>query len=117
MKPISLDLRERIVAAYLRGEGSQAAMAERFAVGRATVARLVRQHRQTGSLQPSKPTGRPPLLNQAEREELRRWIQEAPDLTQDELARRLREERGRRVSRRTMGRLRARLGLTRKKSP
>ncbi|WP_456427001.1 helix-turn-helix domain-containing protein [Rhodocaloribacter sp.] len=117
MKPISPDLRERIVSAYQRGEGSQAALAKRFAVGIATVQRLLRQYRETGSLQPKKAPGRAPLLSEEECRQVRQWIEDEPDLTQDELARRFAAETGRRVSRRTMGRVRAQLGFTRKKRP
>ena len=117
MKPISLDLRQRIVRAYERGEGSQAALAKRFSLGKATVERLLRQYRTTGTLKPRTSSERPPLLSEQERQALRAWIDETPELIQDELARRFEAATGRRVSRRTMGRARAALGLTRKKSP
>ena len=115
MKPLSLDLRRRIVDAYLRGEGTQKALALRFDVGIATVERLLRQWRQTGSLQPRPSPGRTRLLSTEERELVRTWISEMPDLTQSELAERFHEHTGRRVCRRTMGRVRQSLGLTRKK--
>ena len=37
MKPLSLDLRQRIVAAYENGEGSHQELAERFAVSKAFI--------------------------------------------------------------------------------
>ena len=115
MRPLSLDLRQRIVDAYQRGEGTQRALALRFDVGAATVERLLRQWRQTGALTPRTSPGRTPLLSTEEREIVRAWISEMPDLTQSELAERFEEHTGRRVSRRTMGRMRQSLGLTRKK--
>lgn len=49
--PLSLDLRERIVDAYEKGEGSQAEIAQRFAVSRSMVGKLVRQKHRTGSVE------------------------------------------------------------------
>lgn len=113
--PLSTDLRWRIVEAYERGEGSRADLAQRFAVGKASVDRVIRQARQTGSLAPKKPGGSVRLLSEADEALVRSWIEAQPDLTQDELAQRFAAHTGRSVSRRTMGRVRARLGLTRKK--
>ncbi|ARA92172.1 MAG: transposase [Rhodothermaceae bacterium] len=113
--PLSTDLRWRIARAYERGEGSRADLAQRFAVGKASVDRVIRQARQSGSLEPKKPGGSRRLLTEADEALVRSWIEAQPDLTQDELAQRFTEHTGRRVSRRTMGRVRARLGLTRKK--
>ncbi|MCA9095172.1 MAG: hypothetical protein KDA68_16915 [Planctomycetaceae bacterium] len=45
MNALSMDLRERIVAAYQAGEGSHRVLAERFAVSKAVVGKLVRQIR------------------------------------------------------------------------
>lgn len=118
MKPLSLDLRQRIVTAYERGEGSQARIAQRFGVATSTVERLLKRYRETGSLEPRKAGAPPPLMvSEEEQARVKAWIEAEPDLTQDELARRFEAETGRRVSRRTMGRVRARLGLTRKKRP
>ena len=49
---LSLDLRRRIIDAYDNGEGTQARLARRFKVGKATVERLVRLRRETGSVEP-----------------------------------------------------------------
>ena len=115
--PLSTDLRWRIAHAYERGEGSRAELAQRFAVGKATVDRIIRQARRTGSLDPKKPVGSRRLLDPSDEALVRSWIEAQPDLTQDELAQRFAQETGRSVSRRTMGRVRQRLGLTRKKRP
>lgn len=117
MKPLSLDLRKRIVDAYERGEGSQANIAQRFGVGTSTVERLLKQWRTTGSLEPKKLGGSTPIVSEKQQSQVETWIKQQPDLTQDELAQRFTAETGRSVSRRTMGRVRARLGLTRKKRP
>jgi transposase len=52
MKPLSLDFRERIVAAYEAGELSFEAVGRRFAVSGKVVAKLVRQKRELGTLTP-----------------------------------------------------------------
>lgn len=112
--PLSLDLRKRIVVAYERGEGSRAALAQRFAIGKASVDRAIGLARQSGSLEPKKPGGSSRLLSETDEALLRSWIEREPSLTQDELAQRFAQHTGRWVSRRTMGRAK-RLGLTRKK--
>lgn len=117
MKPLSLDLRKRIVAAYEGGEGSHKQMALRFGVGTSTVERLLKQWRTTGSLEPKKQGGSQPIVSPEQQSQVDQWLDEEPDLTQEELSQRFTTETGRAVSPRTMGRLRARLGYTRKKRP
>lgn len=57
MADLSLDLRRRLVEAYKSGRTkSYEATAEMFAVGRASVSRLLRRHRETGDVKP-KPRG------------------------------------------------------------
>ena len=104
MKPLSLDLRRRIVRAYERGEGTQAQIAQRFEVGRATVERLVRLQRETGALDPKPHAGgAQPRITEADRESLIETFEREPDLRQEDLADRLTAE-GRPVSRATVGR-------------
>jgi transposase len=50
MKPLSLDLRQRIVFAYESGEGSYEEIGHRFYVSDRVVGKLVRQYRSSGSL-------------------------------------------------------------------
>ena len=52
MKPLSLDMRERIVAAYEAGEGGYEVLAERFSVSSTVVGKLVRQKRDLATLEP-----------------------------------------------------------------
>jgi transposase len=52
MTPSSHDLRQRILAAVRRGDGSLRPIARRFLVSVSFVTRLLRRHRTTGSLQP-----------------------------------------------------------------
>ncbi len=50
----SLDLRQRVVAAYQAGQTSIRQVAERFMVTKRTVHRWARQYQQTQDLTPSK---------------------------------------------------------------
>ena len=56
MKPLSVDLRQRIIDAYFSGKGSIRKIAERFAVSFSTVWLRVKRYRTTGEVNP-KPHG------------------------------------------------------------
>ena len=82
MRALSLDLRERIVAAYENSEGSQEVIAERFSVSRAVVGKLVRQKRNQGTLQPQvHRRGRKPVISGEKLEALRQHLADYPDAT------------------------------------
>jgi transposase len=82
MAPLSMDLRKRIVAAYEAGEGSYAELAERFAVSKPLVGKLVRQFRQTGSLENGlSRRGRKPLYGKEQLAALARHLADQPDAT------------------------------------
>ena len=82
MKPLSLDLRERIVAAYESGGVSYAAVGRRFSVSHDVVSKLVRQKRELGTLEPQvHKRGRKPAITGEKKEELRRHLEEHPDAT------------------------------------
>ncbi len=51
MRPLSQDLRQRIIAARARGEGT-GDVCKRFGVSRKSVERFWKQHRLTGACQP-----------------------------------------------------------------
>ena len=59
-EPHPAPLRQRVVAAYEAGEGSYAAIADRFAIGEATAKRWVWRHRQTGDVEPMRKGGGTP---------------------------------------------------------
>lgn len=116
MGAFSLDLRERLLQAALRGDATETAVAERFGVSRAFVQKLKRQWRRTGSLEPSTARRGPlPRLGEADRAALAAWIDETPSATADELRRRLQAERAVSVGARTINRALAAMGLTVKK--
>jgi transposase len=112
MRPYSLDLRQRVLAALDAGEGSQPEIAARFRVSVSFITRLLRRRRQTGSVTP-KPHGggHPPALDRAARRRLRQRVRERPDATLEELAARVGVPCGRMAIFRTLRELK----ITRKK--
>jgi len=115
--PLSADLRSRIIAAWQSGEHSSwDQIAATFRVGRATVNRLIRRFRETGSVEPAPHAGGvEPLVSEEGLLEVWELVQERPDRTVDEFADEYAKQTGVRVSRATMGRALERLGLSRKK--
>jgi transposase len=90
MKPLSQDLRERIVAAVDHGEGSRRDIARRFQVDVSCITRLLQLRRQTGSLDPRPHGGgKPPTLDHDGLERLRVLVQERPDATLQEMRQQL----------------------------
>jgi transposase len=117
MGPLSPDLRQRIVETYEAGGVTQAALADRFKVGKASVERLVRLKRDTGALAPKPHAGgRTAQITEADRETLLATFARAPDTRQADLADAFAAD-GRPVSQQTVSRALRRLGITRKKSP
>src|SRR4051795_531514 len=112
MTPSSQDLRQRVLDTVRRGEGSWRQIARRFLVSVSFVTRLLRTHRDTGSLEP-KPHGggHPAVLTPEDLERLRALIRQQPDATLQECRQRL----GVSCSTRTISRALGRLGRPRKK--
>ena len=82
MRPLSLDLRERIVAAYEANEVSKAEIGRRFLVTGAVVGKLVRQKQKLGTLEPqTHRCGRKPAISGETLEKLRLHLKEHPDAT------------------------------------
>lgn len=115
--PLSNDLRRRIVAAYQAGEGTLEQVADRFKVGPASVSRLLRLERETGSIEPKTYTRTAETRVRAEDIPLlKTWLTDNSSLTQDELAQRYEQETARSVSQRTISRVLKKANITRKKS-
>jgi len=114
--PLSRDLRERIVASFKDGRNYDE-IAAFLRVGRATVSRVLRLHRETRDVAPREPArhGPVPLLEGAGLVALRAAVEERCDRTGDELADEVLERTGILVSKSTVLRALARLGYTRKK--
>jgi len=88
-RPLSIDLRERVVAAVIGGESCRAAAA-RFGVAVSSVVKWSQRYRATGSVAPGKMGGhRKPVLD-PHRTFIRERISQTPHLTlhglKDELA-------------------------------
>lgn len=84
-KPLSLDLRRRIVACVEAGQSRRAAAAK-FDVSPSFVVELMRRYRETGSLEPAR-QGRPPGGRLAPlRNYLIEVVEARPDITMPELA-------------------------------
>ena len=86
MKPLSNDLRERIIAAVDHREDSRRHLALRFCVSVSCITRLLQLRRETGALDPRPHGGgKPPTLDQDGLERLRGLVQETPDATLQQL--------------------------------
>lgn len=112
MRPYSMDLRQRVLAACDDGMGT-AEVAETFAVSQSWVRRLKQRRRETGTIAPRLPSrhGPAPLLaDQAQR--LHAAVHDHPG----ETAADYRDRLGLAVSALTVWRMLRRLGLTFKKS-
>ena len=112
MKPLSTDLRERIVAAVDNHEGCRREIASRFRVDVSCITRLLQLRRETGSIEP-RPLGggKPPALDRGGLERLRALVQKRPDATLEQL----RQHLGLDGSIMLVWRALKRLGITRKK--
>ena len=113
---LSVDLRERVLAAHERREGSQRGLAERFGVALGTVNGWLRQARE-GRRAPLRRRGGPEALGGAGPEVLTALAAERPDATLAEYAAMLAERVGRRFSPAVLCRALRRAGLRRKKKP
>jgi transposase len=112
MRPYSLDLRQRVIAALDAGEGAQPEIAARFRVSVSFITRLLKRRRRTGSLDPEPHGGgHSPALDHAAQRRLRRLLREQPDATLQELAERVGVPCGRMAIFRTLRKLK----ITRKK--
>ncbi len=86
MKPLSNDLRERILAAIDNRQGSRRQLAARFSVNVSTITRLLSLRRQTGSFDPRPHGGgTEPTLDQEGLERLRTLVEKTPDATLEQL--------------------------------
>ena len=115
-KPLSSDLRHRLIAA-VDGGMSRRAAAARFGVAPSTAVRWVRQWHRTGSVAP-RPQGGDHRSQRIEAhgEEILALVDETPDMTLAEIAAHLEEARGLRVAQSTVWRFFERHGITLKKN-
>jgi transposase len=117
MRAYSLDLRQKVVAAYERGQGTIDEIAALFSVGPTFVKKMLRLHREGGDLSPRPHAGgHTPKLSLQHDKLLRAEIARNNDVTIEELRERLRQKAGLEVSQPTISRAVARLNLPRKKN-
>lgn len=116
MKPYSNDLRQKVVDAYKKGEGSMRKLARRFSVSLGFVWLLMQRYRQTGEVAPKAHGGGPRRkLTAYDGIVLERLVEEHPAATLVELSELLKEETKAQVSASTIGLTLRRRGITRKK--
>jgi transposase len=86
MKTLSLDLRQRIVAAYDAQEGTRIDVARRFRVSLGMVKKLLQQRVRTGSIAHRHGcAGRKPTILGAHRRRMKAYLAQDPDMTLREL--------------------------------
>ena len=112
-----LDLRQKVVAAYERGDGSIDEIAALFSVGPTFVKKMLRLHRESGDLSPlPHGGGHTPKLSDKHIQMIRAEINRNNDVTIEELRELLRKNVSVEVSQPTVSRVLARLNLPRKKN-
>jgi transposase len=112
MRTTSLDLRERILAAYDNSEGTRAEMADRFRVSLGLVKKLLQQRRRTRDIAPRhRFSGRKPMIVASHRSQLRALLAKKNDLTLKEM----RVAAGLKCSLQTINVVLGKMGLTYKK--
>ena len=90
MATISLDLRQRILMAYDRGDSTRDEISRRFEVSLGFVKKLIQQRRHTGDIgSRHHRSGRKPLILACHRLDLRTLLAKQPDLTLTEIRDRL----------------------------
>ncbi len=115
-KPLSSDLRERLIAAVENGQ-SRRAVAKRFRVAASTVIKLFDVWQREGRVQPKAVGGdRHSHRMEVHAEEILALIDKTPDITLAEIAAHLEETHGLRVAQSTVWRLLDRHGMTFKKN-
>lgn len=86
MTTLSHDLRERIVAAFDRKEGTRLQIAERYNISLGMVKKLLQQRRRTGDIAPRHCySGAKPKITPKHERQLKSLVEQHPDMTLEEL--------------------------------
>jgi transposase len=115
MRPLSQDLRSRIVAARVDGVGT-GEVSQRFDVNRSTVERIWNQHCKLGHVKPKQIGGYRKSRLQKHARTLGRWIEKKADVTLAELRERCLTELGVSVGINALWHQLRRMGLSSKKN-
>lgn len=117
MKAYSLDLRQKIVDVYRAGNISQRQLAKQFRVALSFVEKLLKQHRETGTIVPKVRTKQTPTkLNSEQLTVLCSIVEANNDATLDELRHQLEQQTGVLIGRSTTARMLQKFNLTVKKN-
>jgi len=86
MRPLFVDLRERILASYDKDEGTRAEIAQRFRVSLGMIKKLLQQRRRTGDIAARyRFCGRKPMIGENHRKQMQALLAKKNDLTLMEL--------------------------------
>lgn len=117
MKAYSVDLRQKIIDVYKREPISQRQLAKRFSVATSFIIKLLKQYRETGTIEPKlHGGGKPAQLKLEHHQVIAELVEATNDATLAQLSEQFETKLGIRVSRSTMGRAVQRLKLTVKKN-
>lgn len=117
MQPYSLEFRQRIIDTYAEGNTSQRKLAQRFRVAPSFVQKILKQYRETGSIEPKQRLEQTPTkLNSTQLDILKNLVAANNDATLAELCVILLQETNIRVGVSTMFRMLEKQDLTLKKN-
>ena len=112
MRPISVDLRKRVVTARVNDGQSMGQLAKRFKMPKGTVQNILEHYRDSGTVVPKPPnSGRKPAFSQTALLKLEKDVLDHPDSTLEEL----RDRSHKKVSLVCIHKTLRKLGFTRKK--
>ena len=115
MRPLSEDLRQRIIEARAKGAGT-GEVCQRFGVSRKSVERFWNQHQASGHCRPKQIGGYRTSRLKKHEKQLRRWIAQQADLTLVELQQRCLKQLGVQIGLTALWHRLDRLGLSYKKN-
>jgi transposase len=117
MQPYSLEFRQRIIDTYVEENTSQRQLAQRFRVASSFVQKILKQYRETGSIEPKQRLEQTPTkLKSAQLDILKNLVEANNDATLAELCDLLFQETNIRVGVSTMFRMLKKQDLTLKKN-
>ncbi|NEQ11235.1 MAG: hypothetical protein F6K44_18430 [Moorea sp. SIO3E2] len=93
MKAYSVDIRTKIITAYLDCEGSMTRLAKRFKVSRNFVFRIIKKFKETGNISPSKQGNNRASKLEPFTEFIKSILSEYPSLTLSEMVKILEKEK------------------------
>ncbi|BAZ22638.1 transposase [Kalymmatonema gypsitolerans NIES-4073] len=118
MKTYLNDLRQKIINAYIKREGSYRKLAQKFGVSLSFVQTLINRYQDMGRIEPlPHGGGQKPKINDKHSEILQKLVAENNDATLEELCSLFELKTQIKVSRARMGRTLQKLQITRKKKP